>query len=195
MSKATVLQRVGDLSFGLADQTACDRFYDECVLSLHQHGEWCTEASLVATTDGTATYTIPAAAGRVLAAFYDDQQLSLESAQGMERVLPAWRDEQGGVQALVVDGESDRTFRLWRTPEADSRDFSFIFGSPLGLDFPGYAVVIVHTDVRADQPAYLELPIAFFVLEREFLRESDHRDPDFAQACREMGEQLLAMVA
>lgn len=195
MSKATVLQRVDDLSFGLADQPACSRFYDEVVLGLHQHGEWCTEASLVATTTDDATYTLPAAAGRLLCAIYDDQQLSLESAQGMERVHPTWRDERGAVQAVVVDGESDRSFRLWRIPEADSRDFSFLYGSPLGLDFPEYAVVVFHTDVREDQPPYLELPIAFYVLAREFLRESDHRDPDFAAACQQMADQLLAMVA
>jgi hypothetical protein len=43
-------------------------------------------------------------------------------------------------------------------------------------------------------PALLELPLALLILDREFSRESDHRDVTFAQAAAELAAVFLAFV-
>ncbi len=42
--------------------------------------------------------------------------------------------------------------------------------------------------------SYWELPLAFLILQREFIRESNHTDPMFAEICGTIGTAMTKMV-
>lgn len=194
MAKADVLQLIQDLSNGLADATLAERYYREAVFDLGKQG-WLTQATLLpVTTADTGTYSFPATAIELLALFYDDSQLDLLYLRELEWIRPDWRDGRGTPSGYVRENENDKTFRLYPIPDAASKDFIFLLGSPFGLDFPEYALAIVHTETRDDLPVWLELPIAFRILELEFGRESNHRDPTFSKMCSELSKLLFVMV-
>jgi len=193
MAKADVLQLVSDLSNGLADATLSERYYREVVFDLGKQG-WLTQISIVPVTSGTGTYSFPASAIELLGLFYDDNQLDPLCLRELEWIRYDWRVIHGSPEGYVRENENDKTFRLYPIPDASSKDFIFLFGSPLGLDYPEYSLAIVHTETRDDLPSWLELPVAFRVLELEFGRESAHRDPTFSKTCGELSKLLFVMV-
>lgn len=193
MAKADVLQLVSDLSNGLADATLAERYYREAVFDLGKQG-WLTQATLVPATAGTGSYSFPAGAIELLALFYDDDQLDALYLRELEWIRSDWRDAHGSPVGYVRQDENDKTFRLYPIPDTSSKDFIFLFGSPLGLDYPEYSLAVVHTETRDDLPAWLELPVTFRILELEFERESSHRDPVFAKLCGELSKLLFVMV-
>jgi len=191
--KADVLALVSTLSMGLADATLADRYYTDIIRLLGQR-EWLTQATLLPVTGGTASYSLPDIAVRLLAVFYDDRLLPQSSILEMQAVDPHWRDRLGTPIVHVVEDETTGDFVLYPIPAFNSKDFIFIFGAPFGLDYPEYAVAIIHTETREDVPAYMELPIALAVCAREFERESDHRDAIFAVACRKLSDLLFGLI-
>lgn len=193
MSRSDVLQLCQDLCTNQADAIALTKFYDEVVSDLGRE-EWLVEVALIATTAGTSQYAPPEPVIELLCVYYDDRLLSKERVRALEAVNPNWRDERGTPRAYVVEDESNTRFRLYPKPEVDSKDFIFMFGSPLGLDFPEYAVAAVLTELREDLPLWLEMPVAFAILAREFARESDHTDMAFADACKKVSQILMQMV-
>lgn len=194
MSKVTTLQRVQDLCVAQADAPSIDCFYDDVVFDLGRR-PWLTQASLVATTANTAVYTPPTTLVRMIEVFYDDRVLRETSHRNLEAINAQWRDQRGTPAVYTLEKEDSFDFRVYPTPEINSKDFIFLFGAPFGLDFPVYAVAIVHTETRVDLPAWLELPVTFEVLHREFSRESDHQDMAFASACKELADLLFSLVA
>lgn len=194
MAKANVLQLVQDISSNQADATAIDRYYDDVVRDLGQH-PWLTQATLISITAGTAIYTPATSVIRILDTYYDDRVLRPATLKEMESINPAWRDARGTPIAYVNEDETAKDFRLYPNPEVTSKDFIFLFGSPFGLDYPEYAVAIVHTETRIDLPAWLEMPTAFEVLAREFMRESNHQDVAFAKMCKQVADLLLSLVS
>jgi hypothetical protein len=193
MSKADVLQLVADLSRGLADQSAAGYFYDDVVLDLSK-STVLTEATLISATSGTAAYTAPAEAVDTLGVFWDDNQLSKTPLRDLETVNPNWRDASGVPRAYVTEAVSDLSFILYPTPEVSSKDFIFLFGSPLGLDFPSYSIGVVHTVAPQDVPTYLEMVVALEIMAREFARESDHRDLETAKICKRLADLYMAVM-
>jgi len=191
--KADVLTLVDDLSLGQADAASVVKFYDEVVIDLGQRN-LLTNASLVALTAQTGTYTLPAEALRPLAMFYDDAHLTHADERALMAIDPNWRSALGTPMAWVTDDETDRTFRLFEQPSATSKPFIFIFGSPFGTDYPAMSVAVIFTEKRDDLPVWLELPVALEILAREFARESAHRDQAAAAAFRELAAQTLNMV-
>lgn len=193
MSRSDVLALCQSLSTDQADATAIDKYYDEAVADLGR-AEWLVAASLVAVTAGTNQYTPPTATVDLLAVYYDDRLLAKENLRALEAINPQWRDERGTPRAYVIEDETSKQFRLYPTPTVSSKDFSFVFGAPLGVDFPEYAVCVTHTETRETLPKWLELPVAFEILQREFARESDHKDMKFSEACKMLAAALLKMV-
>jgi hypothetical protein len=193
MSRATTLTLTQDFAAGLADVTSIDRYYDDVVFQLGAQ-PWLTESTLVAVDEDTATYSLPDKAVRLLHLFYDDAHLMEESLDTLSWQHPDWRDQRGRPLGYTRLGETARTIRLWPTPDVSSKDFIFLMGAPFGRDFPEYAVVMLHTEVRDDLPAWLELPVALRVLAREFSQESDHRDTTFAEAATRLADTFMEML-
>ena len=195
MSRATVLQRVQDLSLSQADATAIDRYYDDVIYDLGRR-PWLTEASLIAVTAGTAVYSPDVSVLRIVNIFYDDRTLYESNNRELEATFgSSWQDRRGTPVAYTFEDENALDFRLVPKPELNSKDFSFVFGSPMGLDFPEYSVAIIHTEKVEDLPTWLELPVAFEILFREFSRQSDHQDPTFAVTCKQIAELMFQMIS
>ena len=55
------------------------------------------------------------------------------------------------------------------TPDRPSGNFIFVYGSPLGLDYPPYAVLLFHTQLTPDALEFMELPIVTGMCSRESL--------------------------
>lgn len=193
MAKADVLTLIQDLSSGQADAAAIDRFYDDVIRDLGQR-PWLAQATLIAITAGTTVYTPATSVIRILDVYYDDHVLRKATKQELESTNAQWRDEHGTPIVHITEDESAKDFRLYPNPEVSSKDFIFLFGSPFGLDYPEYAVAIVHTETRINLPAWLEMPVAFEILRREFMRESDHKDTEFAGACGQLADLLFLLV-
>lgn len=193
MPRSDVITLCQDLCTNQADEAALTKFYDEVISDLGR-AEWLVTAELLATTAGTNQYNPATTVVEILYVFYDDRLLYKENLRALEAINPQWRDERGAPRAYVIEDETNNQFRLYPTPVVDSKDFIFAFGSPLGLDFPEYAVVVVQTETREVLPEWLEFPIAFEILAREFARESDHVDHEFAKACKSIADILMRMV-
>ena len=192
MSRAIILALVQSLSNQQATAAAIDRYYDDVVRDLGQR-PWLTEASLVAVTANTSQYTLDTSVIRVLDMYYDDHVVRMSDLREMESINPRWRDETGTPISYIVEDETAKVFRLYKNPDRTSKDFSFIFGSPLGLDYPEYSVAIVHTQTRETLPDWLNLPVAFEILHREFMRESNHKDLEFSKVCKQLAQLFFTI--
>lgn len=195
MSKASVLSLVDNLSANQAEHPAVERFYLEVVQTFARE-PWIVAVTVLATQAGTSQYVLPDSLVKILAIFYDDRvldRLDQVTAESMPHGQ-YWRDAIGIPLAYVVEDETAKTFRLYPKPAASSKDFTFLVGAPLGADYPEYACALIATEVRDDLPDWLDLPLALLVCEREFSRESTHRDDAFAQTCRAIANVLLGMV-
>jgi len=184
---------VQDLCTNQANATAITKFYNEVVADLGR-ADWLITANLLPTSTDTFEYDPPEQTVELRGVFYDDRWLYKEGLRNIGAVNPQWRDERGTPRAYVIEDESNTKFRLYPKPDKDSKDFIFMFGSPLGLDFPEYAVLVLYTELREDLPVWMEMPVAFEILAREFARESDHTDQVFAKTCRAISELLFKMV-
>lgn len=192
--KTRVLQLVNDLSLQVVDAAQSDYFYDEVIYELG-NAELFTTATLVSVTEGTSSYTLPTPAIQKLMVFWDTQELDYLTIMEAETVFgKTWRDLVGSPEAYVVERENDRTFRLVPQPNITSKDFIFMRGLPFGLDFPEYALAVVHTEFKEDVNELFDMPLAFLVLAKEFTRESPHRDLKFAGSCKQMGTFLLSLI-
>jgi hypothetical protein len=193
MSQSDVLALVQELCTNQADPTAIIKYYNEFVADLGR-GDWLTVPVILPVTAGTFEYNPPDVIADLKGVFYDDRWLYKENLRALEAINPHWRDESGTPRAYIVEDESNHKFRIYPKPDRDSKDFIPIFGSPLGLDFPEYSVVVLMTEIRIDLPTWLEMPVAWEVLSREFARESDHTDAAFAKIARQISQNMLKMV-
>lgn len=196
VAKADVLQFIDDISQGQAESTLVDRYYDEVIEDLCRLPEgFLSNVDLVSVTKGTAIYSYPSNTVDLLGVFWDDAVLRRAALAELESLDPQWRDHNGDPLVFTEEEISDESFRLYPNPQRASKAFSFPLGLPLGQDYPEYSVVVARTRTVDDLPAWLEWPVAFEVLSREFMRESNHRDPEFAALCRQLSLVLLRMVA
>lgn len=193
MAKADVTSFAQDLGQSLADSQTLDQYYDEAVDDLSKQAI-VTEASLLEVTPGTRQYSLPTNGITLLEVFYDDRVLARASLQEMMAVDPYWRDAVGRPYVYVTEAEDDKTFSLYPTPNINSKDFAFLFGSPFGLDYPEYAVAVIHSNREDTAPKYLEGIIGLTILGHEFRRESDHRDTAFANAATQLANFLTRLV-
>lgn len=187
--KAEVIALVNSYAYDLADAPQVDGFYDDATWDSTRWGVT-SQVTLVETTRNAATYDL--GIGRIYAIFYDDVMLSGCSLQDVEAAVgAAWRDTVGRPHGYVVQDQDTNHVRIFPKPDANSRDFSFLFGAPLGHDFPDRALGVVIAERREDLPAWLDVPLALGVLAREYERDSAHRDAAFAKACRDIAGDLL----
>ncbi len=191
MSRATVLQLVDDLSVDVAYSATADQFYDDIVHELAMQAVF-TRATLRPITAGTGAVTLPDSGIELLYAVYDDRILAKTTRRQLEMLSSHWRDHRGTPVAYNEELENDQTLRLYPVPEIGSKAFSFVFGEPLGRDFPEYSVTLVHTE-NEELPEWMDLPMALEILAREFSRESDHRDLEAAEACRQLATLTMFM--
>jgi hypothetical protein len=180
MSKADTLALATLLAGPDVDQTLLDRFYQDVVWEFGQ-AELLVQPAYIGVTAGTGEFQLPARGVRLLTVFYEDEELGPLRLTDVAALDPHWRDAQGHPLAYIVDDVTARGFRLYPIPDMSSK--------PGGEG----VVVVFYTEAPDDVLAWLELPIALTILAREYVRESDHRDPAFAAHCQGMATALLSL--
>src|SRR6185295_1236404 len=192
MAKADVLALVTSFSNGQADSTLADLYYDNDQSDLARH-PWLVGAHLVSVAAGTGEFTLAVDESKLVQVFYDTKVLDRTTERALEQRNPQWRDEVGTPIAYMIEDEPAQTYRLYPIPQVPSQPFSFIFGEPMGRDFPLYSAAIFVTEVRTDVPEWMEMALAWRVLAREYGHESNHRDDDFAAFAQQLSEVMFAM--
>lgn len=191
MGKAEVLSLVQTLAVR-ADSASISQYYDEILFELGRANQT-VQVALVETTAETATYNAPDDTIEILSVLYDDMQLYEAGIRDIEAHSTAWRDEVGIPSDYVTEFETDNAFRLYPAPEAPGKPFIWT-GAPFGWDFPEYAATIIYQQKKDDLAEYFDLYLAMAVIEREFSRESDHRDLPLAKLCGQLAALFLRMV-
>lgn len=194
MAKADVLALVTSFSNGQADSTSASEYYDQDMSDISRQ-PWLVGCRLAAVAPRTGEFTLADDEGKLLAVFYDTRLLDRTTERTLEQKNPNWRDEFGTPVAYITEDEPKKTFRVYPIPIVPSAPFSFIFGEPLGRDYPLYSIAYFVTEIRTDVPEYMEMALAWRVLNREYERESNHRDDDFAAFSKQISDVLFAMVA
>jgi hypothetical protein len=200
MSEATILSLVTQFSNGSADPIALGLYYDRLTQDLAR-APWFVVASVKAVTANTATFVLNSDADvgpvevKIVGVFYDDRILELINHTALESVSAGWRDHRGAPIAYTVEDEAAKTYRLYPAPNKPSGSFIFVYGSPLGLDFPPWAVLLLHTESRRAFPDWMDLPAAWSLMAREYGHESRHRDDTLADFSQFLADLLWSMVA
>lgn len=194
MAKADVLTLVDTLSLGVADQTTVSSSYSE-VLRAFASLEWFVAAQAVEHATDAPEYLAPDDALALLALAYDDRWLSHEMLETLEATNPSWRAVRGLPIAYVAEAVGDRRYRLFPAPDTADVVPDTQMGQPFGVSFYVGQITAVYTHDLSTVPTWCELPLACFLLAREFARDSEHRTPELATAWQALGEALIAYVA
>ena len=189
MSKLLTVSFVDTMSLDQNDASSTDTFYDDVIKDLSQTDLF-TNVRLLEITQGTTQYTIPDDVVKILEMFYDSSVIPQSTVNSLNALNQEWRDLVGRPVAHIVEEETTKLFRLYPGPDVDSKDFSFLLGEPLGRDFPEYSVGIVSTEIRDNNPDWLDYIIGLKVIAKEHQKNSDIVDPQFASLCDQLSDLL-----
>lgn len=183
-TKTAILTLVGTLTAGLADTTAINRIWDEVIIDLAADTrQWFTAFSPIdpgttgSVTNQESLELSVVGLGRLIALFYNGRQLSRESEDTFATQSRNWGAKSGSPVAFTTDNRSDRFVRLY--PKNDLFNLGEV------------GVLYTQSTVTGSIPDVMALPLAMLVMAREFERESNHRDMDFAKSCRALGQEML----
>lgn len=191
--KADVLALVQTLSNGQADPNLALVFYDEVVNELAA-GEWHTTATPLTVTSGSSLVNLPSTLLRLLQMIYDDDVLSKLSLRELESLRAGWRAQNGTPIAYTLESETIKSLEVFPVPNQTPTPIIPVHGLPVGEDYqPGNAVAI-YAEYRTDVLPYLNLPVALRMLSKEYIRESDHMDANYAGLAGELATMLLGML-
>lgn len=200
MAQADVLALIDDIAgirsdtVNLAEAAVRLRFYGDVVFEnglQREEGSW--DAAYAAVTRGTATYTEPAAAIRTMMLLYDNRELRGATRRGLEAYDANWRSRQGRPRSYTEQDQDYGVMRLVPVPDVDGQTVG-AFDPLVDPDFPGNNLTFVYTDNVTDVLAWDEMWVALDVLSREFGRESDHYDTEFAKLARQLAAMIRSMV-
>lgn len=192
--KADVLALVQMLGNNQPDGTTISALYDEIVNEWGARNFFISNATLIATTQANTEFTLPDPIRNVGGVVWDDTILSNLTLRELEALNPEWRTESGTPTAFTAETETAKVLALYPSPFGASSSPGAT-PDPLGVGYPTYNAVVFHSEFRVDVPSYWELILALYILEREFIRESDHKDEVFAQYCGILAQTMEKMVA
>lgn len=178
-SKTSILTLAAWIGANRGDATEMDRLFGEVEIELAQDPRWfmLAKTTASATTDETITLTT----ARALAAiFYNGRQLQEVTREDLMARNRHWRDEVGPATVYLREDVNNETLRFYprRVNSAETSMIDYLTVEPTTTAIP----------------IVLELPMALFVVAREFSRESNHRDLVFAKECNALGNTLLGML-
>lgn len=182
MTEAELTTFVQLLAHGKGQATTLADYFDDSMAALAKTSAPFCDNELFSPTDGTADYSYPASAIRILAVIHGDTQLPYATEQDLENYDGTWRATaatEGTPIAWTTLEESARTVRLYPTPDTTAvNGGTFLFAATRTTDLPEFCI----------------LPIAFDMLYQEFSYPSDHQDFEFAKLCNELSETLKALI-
>lgn len=164
MAKADVLGLVTEFCLGLASGDEASRYYDEIVREIGL-SEVLTGVDVQAIATDEPEHTNQADTIRILELHTGDYgRLDRTDQQSVESFRATWRVGSGSPNAFIQSNINEDTLRLIPVPSKPD------------------TLSTIRTEYREDVPVWLELPIAFEIMSREFFRESDHQDLTLAIA-------------
>jgi hypothetical protein len=176
MSRTDVLQLVSDFSLGVEDSTEVGVFYDEIVREL-AFRDILTSTQPLPVTAGTSEYAVAVDTIATLEVHSNQGVLHRIHNSGLGAIFGStWRTQVGSPVAYTQDNINEDTIQLIPIPDASD------------------VLTIIRSETRVDVPTWLELPIAFEILAREFLRESDHQDIEFSTTCQLFATLIFSLV-
>lgn len=176
-SQADCQTLVNLLSNGQADTNLFALEYADVVNTLGPM-RWHTATSSVNVTKATPLINLPASLLDLITILYDGQALSQLEHRELEVLNSGWRNAVGNPIAYTLDDLPAQAAELYPAPYTSS---------------PPTATAI-YVESRSDVLPILTLPVALLVLQREFVRESDHTDVQFGNLCGTLGQLLLTML-
>ena len=140
-------------------------------------------------------YAFPASALTLYEIWYEDRGLDMMTHDELNALAVQWQEQRGSPMAYSVDNVSLREFKLYPTPVIPGDPLLMLhFGGAFGIDYPSGNAVLLATQFLLDIPSWLELPLIYMILAREYALESDHQDTDFARGCAQIGTLLFSML-
>ena len=127
--------------------------------------------------------------------WYEDRALDAMTHDELTALAVQWQAHSGPPIAFSVENLSLREFQLYPAPTIPSDPLLMLhFGGAFGIDYPSGNAVVLATRFLLDIPSWLELPLIYGMLSREYALESDHQDLDFAQGCAHVAALLFSML-
>lgn len=177
MSKADVLQLVSDLSAAQSDDVEVGVLYDEVIRELGFYEVLTNLERRVLPASANGIFKQSPSTLRSLEIAWNQRRLDRVQEYTLRAVYGAtWRSRVGDPMAVTVWDESEGELRLVPRPRE------------------GGEVQTLRTETRDELPYWLELPVALMVTHREFMRESNHQDVEFAGAALGLAHLFLNLV-
>lgn len=153
------------------------------------------KAEIKKLTSGTATYAFETDMLKLVAAFYDDELLSLTTVDELNSYSTSWPSDSGDPKAITQDELDARNYTVYPNPSSTSDDSIPIHGEPYGEDFASNSLTIIYSDNReASIPEIFALPFILEALAREFSYPSSHADADYAEICRTLSTLFTSLI-
>lgn len=183
MSQASVTTEAKWIANVAVDSTRLDNYYNEALIEVAGSTEVNISIQQVAIAIGVDTYTFDALfpdTVQVLACFArlgvnPTWELLRTSLTQLDAQSRTWRNDTGTPNSWFLQNEPHRQIRLYPTPNGG-----------------GFLDVFV-TDKQDIVPKWLDYPLAFAILRREFARSSPQYDPAFVQLCEQAGSLFRSM--
>lgn len=194
MTKAASLTLAAQLTLNQLDSDRLSPFYDEAIYALGALPSL-LEFSLITVTQDQSTFTFPDNLLTLLEVWYDDRALDPMTHAELQALSAQWQEHKGPPLAYTEENLTLRQLRLYPIPPLPSDPLLLLhFGGAFGIDYPTGHVVLLATQFVQDLPSWLELPLIFRMLAREYALASPHQDQAFAQGCAQVGQLLMAML-
>jgi hypothetical protein len=190
MSQADVLNLVAELSVGQADPTLAQGFYTDAINELADR-HFLTTTALAGFAEGGTELAIPLDVRDLMGVVYNDAQIDEMTLRQLEHVDYRWRERNGKPRGWTRETETAKTIALYPTPDVDAAPY--VSGPPLGTGYPPFNGVLFYSGFRDPVPQQLELIIVFYILAREYSRESNHQNADWATFAQNMVDLLYEM--
>jgi len=175
---STVSSYITALSNGEADPTTAEmgQFYEDVLgkLAAREPPILTTYYYGISPSSGIVAY--PSAAVKRLLVFFNSKQIGELSLREANWLDPNWRSDTGTPIAFVQESYGSRNFQLVPVPTS------------------GSAALVASYVPSGSLPAWLQMPIALLMLYEEYRRESNHQNVTLANACRSLGELMIAIV-
>lgn len=173
MSRDTSLRWVIDLSKDQADSNTFDRHYDDVTTDLAQM----LVTNVTQNVDARdPEQPWPDEAVGLWALFWEGHHIHKAKLSELEAVNPDWRDETGRPVSWVLEDETDKTFRLYPSPDVAG------------------TLTILFTERRDNMPDWLDFVVGLEVLRREFTHYSDHRNPELSAAIGLIRDKCMELI-
>ena len=196
MSKATTITLANDIALGLGDTDQLGAYYADLVRLLGNE-PMLTNAQAIETVDvGEYEEQTPTEAISLLAVYVDDQELTQVTERELEAVDANWRLATPATpRVFTLDDLSENVFDLYPPVDYITGPVEPLFDDAFGAGFVTGQISIIYTEERENVPEWLELWLAIAILDREFLRESNHRDLPMAASASELAAVIKKMIS